>query len=154
MSSLPTSSLQIDLCRLPHAADIPLPAYASDGAAGLDLCAANDDPIRLESGDRVLVPTGFAIRLPALHEAQIRPRSGLAARYGITIANAPGTIDSDYRGEIKIILINLGTDAFMIERGMRIAQMVIAPVIQCQITEIDSLDSTMRGTGGFGSTGT
>ncbi|MGB1864067.1 MAG: dUTP diphosphatase [Candidatus Puniceispirillum sp.] len=154
MSSLPTSSLQIDLCRLPHAADIPLPAYASDGAAGLDLCAANDDPIRLESGDRVLVPTGFAIRLPALHEAQIRPRSGLAARYGITVANAPGTIDSDYRGEIKIILINLGTDAFMIERGMRIAQMVIAPVIQCQITEIDSLDSTTRGTGGFGSTGT
>jgi dUTP pyrophosphatase len=154
MSSLPTSSLQIDLCRLPHAADIPLPAYASDGAAGLDLCAANDAPIQLESGDRVLVPTGFAIRLPVLHEAQIRPRSGLAARYGITIANAPGTIDSDYRGEIKIILINLGTDAFIIERGMRIAQMVIAPVIQCQITEIDSLDSTARGTAGFGSTGT
>ena len=154
MSSLPTSSLQIDLCRLPHAADIPLPAYASDGAAGLDLCAANDGPIRLDPVDRVLVPTGFAIRLPDLHEAQIRPRSGLAAKYGITVANAPGTIDSDYRGEIKIILINLGTDAFMIERGMRIAQMVIAPVIQCQITEIDSLDSTARGTGGFGSTGT
>ena len=154
MSSLPTSSLQIDLCRLPHAADIPLPAYASDGAAGLDLCAANDAPIRLDPGDRVLVPTGFAIRLPALYEAQIRPRSGLAARYGITVANAPGTIDSDYRGEIKIILINLGTDAFIIERGMRIAQMVIAPVIQCQITETDSFDSTARGTGGFGSTGT
>jgi dUTP pyrophosphatase len=154
MSSLPTSSLQIDLCRLPHTADIPLPAYASDGAAGLDLCAANDAPIRLDPGDRVLVPTGFAIRLPALHEAQIRPRSGLAARYGITVANAPGTIDSDYRGEIKIILINLGTDAFIIERGMRIAQMVIAPVIQCQIIETDSLDSTARGTGGFGSTGT
>jgi dUTP pyrophosphatase len=154
MSSLPTSGLQIDLCRLPHAADIALPAYASDGAAGLDLCAANDATIRLDPGDRVLVPTGFAIRLPTLHEAQIRPRSGLAARYGITVANAPGTIDSDYRGEIKIILINLGTDAFMIERGMRIAQMVIAPVIQCQITENDSLDSTARGTGGFGSTGT
>lgn len=154
MSSLPTSSLQIDLCRLPHAADIPLPAYASDGAAGLDLCAANDAPIRLDPSDRVLVPTGFAIRLPDLHEAQIRPRSGLAAKYGITVANTPGTIDSDYRGEIKIILINLGTDAFIIQRGMRIAQMVIAPVIQCQITEIDSLDSTARGTGGFGSTGT
>ena len=154
MSSLPTSGLQIDLCRLPHAADIPLPAYASDGAAGLDLCAANDAPIQLDPGDRVLVPTGFSIRLPALYEAQIRPRSGLAAKYGVTVANAPGTIDSDYRGEIKIILINLGTDAFMIERGMRIAQMVIAPVIRCQITEIDSLDSTARGTGGFGSTGT
>ena len=148
------SSLSIDLCRLPHAADIPLPAYASDGAAGLDLCAANDAAIQLESGGRVLVPTGFAIRLPAWHEAQIRPRSGLAAKYGVTVANAPGTIDSDYRGEIKIILINLGTDAFIIERGMRIAQMVIAPVIQCQITETDSFDSTARGTGGFGSTGT
>ena len=154
MSNAPISGLPVDICRLPHAADMPLPAYASDGAAGLDLCAANDAAIQLDPGDRVLVPTGFSIRLPALYEAQIRPRSGLAAKYGVTVANAPGTIDSDYRGEIKIILINLGTDAFIIQRGVRIAQMVIAPVIQCQITEIDSLDSTARGTGGFGSTGT
>ena len=102
----------------------------------------------------MLVPTGFSIRLPALYEAQIRPRSGLAAKYGVTVANAPGTIDSDYRGEIKIILINLGSDAFIIERGMRIAQMVIAPVIQGRVREVDSLDTTARGTGGFGSTGT
>lgn len=153
-SSLPTSSLHVDLCRLPHAADIPLPAYASAGAAGLDLCAANDTAIQLDPGDRVLVPTGFAIQLPSQYEAQIRPRSGLAAKYGVTVANAPGTIDSDYRGEIKIILINLGADAFIIERGMRIAQMVIAPVIQSLIREVDSLDSTTRDKAGFGSTGT
>lgn len=154
MSDLTISGLPVDICRLPHAADMPLPAYVSDGAAGLDLCAANDAAIQLAPGDRVLVPTGFSIQLPDLHEAQIRPRSGLAAKYGITVANAPGTIDSDYRGEIKIILINLGADAFIIERGMRIAQMVIAPVIQCRIREVDNLDSTPRGTGGFGSTGT
>ena len=141
MSSLPTSSLQIDLYRLPHAADIPLPAYASDGAAGLDLCAANDAPIRLDPGDRVLVPTGFAIRLPALHEAQIRPRSGLAARYGITIANAPGTIDSDYRGEVKIMLINLGEDDFIITRGMRIAQLVVAPLSLAVLAVTDTLEN-------------
>ena len=154
ISNVPISGLPVDICRLPHAADMPLPAYASDGAAGLDLCAANDAAIQLDPGDRVLVPTGFSIRLPALYEAQIRPRSGLAAKHGITVANAPGTIDSDYRGEIKIILINLGSDAFIIERGMRIAQMVIAPVIQGRIREVDSLDTTARGTGGFGSTGT
>ena len=148
------SSLLVDICRLSHAADMPLPAYASDGAAGLDLCAANATSIQLDPGDRVLVPTGFAIRLPAFHEAQIRPRSGLAAKHGVTVANAPGTIDSDYRGEIKIILINLGSDAFIIERGMRIAQMVIAPVIQSQLREVDSLDTTVRGNAGFGSTGT
>ena len=148
------SSLLVDICRLSHAADMPLPAYASDGAAGLDLCAANATAIQLDPGDRVLVPTGFAIRLPAFHEAQIRPRSGLAAKHGVTVANAPGTIDSDYRGEIKIILINLGSDAFIIERGMRIAQMVIAPVIQSQLREVDSLDTTVRGNAGFGSTGT
>ena len=108
MSNVPISGLPVDICRLPHAADMPLPAYASDGAAGLDLCAANDAAIQLDPGDRVLVPTGFSIRLPVLYEAQIRPRSGLAAKYGVTVANAPGTIDSDYRGEIKIILINLG----------------------------------------------
>ncbi|MDB2390938.1 dUTP diphosphatase [Alphaproteobacteria bacterium] len=148
------SSLLVDICRLSHAADMPLPAYASDGAAGLDLCAANATAIQLDPGDRVLVPTGFAIRLPAFHEAQIRPRSGLATKHGVTVANAPGTIDSDYRGEIKIILINLGSDAFIIERGMRIAQMVIAPVIQSQLREVDSLDTTVRGNAGFGSTGT
>jgi dUTP pyrophosphatase len=148
------SSLLVDICRLSHAADMPLPAYASDGAAGLDLCAANATAIQLDPSDRVLVPTGFAIRLPAFHEAQIRPRSGLAAKHGVTVANAPGTIDSDYRGEIKIILINLGSDAFIIERGMRIAQMVIAPVIQSQLREVDSLDTTVRGNAGFGSTGT
>ena len=148
------SSLPVDICRLSHAADIPLPAYASDGAAGLDLCAANDATIQLDPGERVLVPTGFAIRLPRQYEAQIRPRSGLAAKHGVTVANSPGTIDSDYRGEIKIILINLGADAFIIERGMRIAQMVIAPVIQTRIREVDSLDETARGSDGFGSTGT
>ena len=148
------SSLPVDICRLPHAADIPLPAYASAGAAGLDLCAANDATIQLDPGEQVLVPTGFAIRLPRQYEAQIRPRSGLAAKHGVTVANSPGTIDSDYRGEIKIILINLGADAFIIERGMRIAQMVIAPVIQTRIREVDSLDETARGSDGFGSTGT
>ena len=154
MSNVPMSGLPVDICRLPHAADMPLPAYASDGAAGLDLCAANDAAIQLGPGDRVLVPTGFSIRLPALYEAQIRPRSGLAAKYGVTVANAPGTIDSDYRGEIKIILINLGSDAFIIERGMRIAQMVLAPILRPKITHRDTLDDTERGSGGFGSTGT
>ena len=148
------SSLSLDICRLPHAKDIPLPAYASDGAAGLDLCAANDTPIRLESGDRVLVPTGFAIKLPALYEAQIRPRSGLAVKNGITCLNSPGTIDADYRGEVGVILINHGTETFIIQRGMRIAQMIIAPVVMALWSEVDDLEPTARGAGGFGSTGT
>lgn len=148
------SALFVEFCRLPHGTDIPLPAYATAGAAGLDLYTANDADITLAPGERILVPTGFAIKLPALYEAQIRPRSGLAAKYGVTVANAPGTIDSDYRGELKIILINLGVDAFVIKRTMRVAQMVIVPVMQAQIHEVNSLDNTARGDGGFGSTGT
>lgn len=139
--------------RLPHGADLPLPAYATDGAAGLDLAAAVAAPLTLAPGSRVLVPTGLSLGIPAGYEGQVRPRSGLAAKHGVTVANAPGTIDWDYRGEVKVILINLGQEDFTIERGMRIAQLVIAPVSRVVIHETDELDDTTRGSGGFGSTG-
>lgn len=145
----------IDVKRLPHADGIPLPAYETALAAGMDLRAAVDDaaPMVLRPMERAMVPTGLTFALPAGFEAQIRPRSGLAAKAGITCLNTPGTIDADYRGEVKVILINLGEEEFTIRRGDRIAQMVIAPVVQAAWAEVETLDETARGAGGFGSTG-
>ncbi len=144
----------VSVTRLAHAADLPLPAYETEHAAGLDLMAAVADALVLEPGDRVLVPTGLAIALPAGFEAQVRPRSGLALKHGIGVLNSPGTIDADYRGEIGIILINLGKDPFTIDRGMRIAQLVVAPVSRIVWEEKSVLPGSERGAGGFGSTGT
>lgn len=148
------TQVEIAVTRLPHNTDLPLPAYETAQSAGMDLAAAIDTPVTLAPGARAMVPTGLAIALPAGYEAQVRPRSGLAAKNGVTVLNTPGTVDADYRGEVKVILINLGDDAFEIERGMRIAQMVIAPVTQASFAEVDTLPETARGTGGFGSTGT
>jgi dUTP pyrophosphatase len=141
--------------RLPHAEGLPLPAYETSGAAGMDLRAAvpDDAPMTLRPGARDMVPTGLTWAIPQGFEVQIRPRSGLAAKAGVTCLNTPGTIDSDYRGEVKVILINLGAEDFIIRRGDRIAQMVVAPVTQAVWSEADSLDETARGAGGFGSTG-
>ena len=149
-------SIEVPIVRLPHGADLPLPAYQSALAAGLDLLAAVpvDAPITLAPGERALIPTGNAIALPAGHEAQVRPRSGLALRHGVTVLNSPGTIDADYRGEIQIILVNLGAEPFVINRGMRIAQLVIAPITHVELVESTSLDPTGRSGDGFGSTGT
>ena len=141
------------LKRLDNGADLALPQYETAGSAGADIRAAVDAPLRLEPGQRALVPAGFAMALPAGYEAQVRPRSGLAVKNGITVLNAPGTIDSDYRGEVRVPLINLGDEAFTVERGMRIAQLVIAPVVQAGFNEVGDLDETERGAGGFGSTG-
>jgi len=146
-------TVTLELKRLDHGRDLPLPAYQSELAAGLDLCAAVEAPVKLMPGQRALVPTGLAMALPAGYEAQVRPRSGLAAKHGITVLNTPGTIDADYRGEVKVILINLGETPFEIVRGERIAQMVVAPVLQADIREVDVLSETDRGAGGFGSTG-
>ncbi|MBN8183486.1 MULTISPECIES: dUTP diphosphatase [Stappiaceae] len=146
-------TVTLELKRLEHGRDLPLPAYQSILAAGLDLLAAVDGTITLAPGARALVPTGLAMALPAGFEAQVRPRSGLAAKHGVTVLNTPGTIDADYRGEVKVILINLGDDPFEISRGDRIAQMVIAPVLQADIVEVEVLSETERGSGGFGSTG-
>lgn len=136
-----------------HAQDLPLPAYESDAAAGMDLRAAVAEPLTIAPGSRAMVPTGIRIALPSGTEAQIRPRSGLAIRCGISMVNSPGTIDADYRGEIQALLINHGQEDFVIERGDRIAQMVIAPVLQADWEPVDSLDDTVRGEGGFGHTG-
>lgn len=146
----------IGLVRLPHGEDIDLPAYETEGAAGMDLRAAvpADTPLTLDPGGRALVPTGLVLEIPAGFEAQIRPRSGLAFRHGVTCLNTPGTIDSDYRGEVQVLLVNLGRDAFTVERGMRIAQMVVAPVTRAMLEERTHLGATARGGGGFGSTGT
>ncbi len=133
--------------------DLPLPERASSRASGFDLRAAVDETVNLAPGERLLIPTGISVAIPEGHEGQVRPRSGLAVRHGITILNAPGTIDSDYRGEIKVILINLGPDPFPIRRGERIAQLVFAPVVECDLEEVESLDETERGEGGFGSSG-
>ena len=143
------------ILRLPHAEGLALPAYETAGSAGMDLRAAvpEDAPITLEPGQRALVPTGLKIALEQGWEAQIRPRSGLALKHGISAPNTPGTIDSDYRGEVGVILINLGQEPFVIRRGERIAQMVIAPVAQATVIEVETLDDTARGAGGFGSTG-
>lgn len=139
--------------RLPHAQDLPLPTYATPESAGCDLLAAIDSDITLSPLQRVLVPTGLKMMLPDGFEAQVRPRSGLALKHGITVLNTPGTIDADYRGEIGVILINLGQEDFTITRGMRIAQMIIAPVTQTTWQEVNALNDTARGEGGFGSTG-
>jgi dUTP pyrophosphatase len=148
-------SLTIKVRRLPHNADLPLPAYETAQSAGMDLRAAvpEDAPVTLQPGARGLIPTGLAIALPPGFEAQVRPRSGLALKHGITCLNSPGTVDADYRGELAVILVNLGQEPFVIQRGERIAQMVIAPVTQASFAEVETLDETARGTGGFGSTG-
>ena len=140
--------------RLPHNTDLPLPEYESVAAAGMDLPAAIESDLIITPGERVLVPTGLALALPEGFEAQIRPRSGLALRNGVTVINTPGTVDADYRGEVKVILVNFGNRDFIIQRGMRIAQMVIAPVLQVSLIDFDVLPKTARGGGGFGSTGT
>ena len=140
--------------RLPHGADLPLPEYATADSAGVDLMAAVEQDLVLAPGDRALVPTGLSIALPPLHEAQVRPRSGLALRHGITVLNTPGTVDADYRGEVGVILANLGAEPFTVTRGMRIAQMVVAPVTRLSWDEVDALPDSERGAGGFGSTGT
>lgn len=147
-------SLTVRVTRLPHAADLPLPAYQSPGAAGLDLLAALAPGLRMviEPGARDLVPTGLALELPDGHEAQVRPRSGLALRHGVTVLNAPGTVDADYRGEVMVLLVNLGVEPFAIARGDRIAQLVFARVERAALVE-GTLDETRRGAGGFGSTG-
>ena len=145
----------VPIVRLPHAEGLPLPAYETAQAAGMDLRAAlpQDEPLTLRPGARHPVPTGLAFALPPGFEGQVRPRSGLAAKSGVTCLNTPGTVDSDYRGEVKVILINLGEEDFVIRRGDRIAQLIIAPVVQAVWSEVESLDETQRGAGGFGSTG-
>lgn len=144
-------SVPVRLKRLSHGAGLPLPAYATTGAAGMDVVSAED--VTIAPGARHAVATGFALAIPAGHEIQVRPRSGLALKHGITVPNTPGTIDSDYRGELKVILINLGEEPFSIQRGDRVAQLVLAPVIQATWDEVAELDATERGAGGFGSTG-
>lgn len=146
-------SIPIEVTRLPHGADLPLPAYASKGAAGMDLLAAVAAPVIIPPGGRALIPTGLCIALPPDHELQIRPRSGLALKHGITLPNSPGTIDEDYRGEIQVIVLNAGPEPFTVERGMRIAQAVLAPVARAHWHSVDRLDETVRNAGGFGSTG-
>lgn len=143
--------IRVSLLRLPHGQDLPLPAYATEGAAGMDVVAAED--LLLEPGGRAAVATGFAIAVPDGYEVQVRPRSGLALKHGVTCLNTPGTIDSDYRGEIKVILANLGAEPFPVRRGDRIAQLVPAAVTRAGVEEVASLDETARGSGGFGSTG-
>ncbi len=148
-------SVTVRVQRLPHGEGLPLPSYQTEHAAGLDLIAAlpEDAPIELEPSDRALVPTGLVIELPQGYEAQVRPRSGLALKHGVTVLNSPGTIDADYRGEVKVLLINLGAETFLIERGDRIAQLVVSPVTHVEIVASDALGATERGAGGFGSTG-
>jgi dUTP pyrophosphatase len=146
-------SVTIQVRRLPHGDGLPLPTYATPGAAGMDLLAAVATPITVEPGKRALIPTGLAIALPPGFEMQVRPRSGLALRNGILLPNGPGTIDEDYRGEIQVILLNAGDAPFTVERGMRIAQAVVAPVVRAEWLEVENLDDTSRSTGGFGSTG-
>jgi len=148
------STVDISIVRMKWSTDLPLPAYETDQSAGMDLAAAIVEDLPLPPGQRAVVPTGFGIALPPGFEAQVRPRSGLALNNGVTVLNSPGTIDADYRGEIKVILINLGPDEFLIRRGTRIAQLVIAPVTQATWTEVAELPETERGDGGFGSTGT
>jgi len=144
----------VRVARLAHGAELPLPSYESSGAAGMDLRAAVESPVVLQPGERAAIPTGLTVALPQGYEGQVRPRSGFALRDGVTALNSPGTIDADYRGEVKVILINHGGKAVTIARGDRIAQLVVAPVVQAVWSEVDSLDATGRGEGGFGSTGT
>jgi dUTP pyrophosphatase len=157
MSEPPGSkrSVLLRVLRLPHGQGLPLPSYHSKVAAGLDIVAAvpETEPLELLSGMRALVPTGFALELPEGYEAQLRPRSGLALKHGLTLLNSPGTIDADYRGEVMVLLVNLGTDTFPVRRGDRIAQLVIAPVAHVAVECVETLEPTLRGQGGFGSTG-
>ena len=148
---MPSQKVDIRVKRLDHGAGLPMPAYATSGAAGMDICAAEN--LTLRAGKRHAVATGFAFAIPDGYEVQVRPRSGLALKHGITCLNTPGTIDSDYRGEVKVILANLGDEDFVINTGDRIAQIVVAPVTQGVMVEVEALDDTERGTGGFGSTG-
>jgi dUTP pyrophosphatase len=143
----------VPIVRLPHGTDLDLPAYATEHAAGLDLMAAIAEPMAIPVGKRAMVPTGIAVALPIGFEAQVRPRSGLAAKNGVTVLNSPGTIDADYRGEIKVILINFGETDFLVEPKSRIAQLIVAPVLQIRWDEVETLPQTARGDGGFGSTG-
>ena len=145
--------MKLPVRRLPHGADLPLPRSETAGAAGMDLMAAIASDLVLQPGARAIVPTGLQIAVPPGHEGQVRPRSGLAAKHGVTVLNAPGTIDCDYRGEVGVILVNLGSEPFTVTRGLRIAQLLIAPVVQAGPVDVDSLDDTARGAGGFGSTG-
>ena len=147
------SDLDVPVRRLPHGADLPLPAYATADSAGLDLLAAVDGEVTLGPGERRLIPTGLAIALPPGFEAQVRPRSGLALKHGLTVLNAPGTIDADYRGEVGVILANLGTEPFIVTRGARIAQLVVAPCQRVALQPVEALPDSARGDGGFGSTG-
>lgn len=149
-------AIQLRVMRLPHGHDLPLPAYQSQLAAGIDLVAAvaAEAPVIIAAGQRAAIPTGIAIALPPGVEGQIRPRSGLALRHGITVLNSPGTVDADYRGEVHVILVNLGAEPFTVERGTRIAQLVLAATLQATVCEVPNLDETTRGVGGFGSTGT
>lgn len=147
------SGVSVAVMRLPHGAHLPLPAYATPGSAGVDLMAAIEAPLTLAPGARRLVPSGIAIALPSGYEAQVRPRSGLAIKHGILLVNSPGTVDADYRGEIMVILANIGAETFTIEPGMRIAQMVVAPVSHVAWEPVDALPESGRGVGGFGSTG-
>jgi len=155
MSTRRVSAIKVKILRLPHGADLPLPAYQSAGAAGLDLLAAvpADTPVTIAPGKWASIPTGIAVALPAGTEGQVRPRSGLATRHGVTVLNAPGTIDADYRGEIQVILVNSGDQPFPVVRGLRVAQLVIAPILRAQLFEHSPLGKTKRGGKGFGSTG-
>jgi dUTP pyrophosphatase len=147
-------SVTVAVTRLPHAEGLPLPGYATAGAAGMDLLAAVTAPVTIGPGERALIPTGLCLALPPGHELQVRPRSGLALRHGIVLPNSPGTIDEDYRGELQVIVLNAGREPFTVERGMRIAQAVLAPVLRAEWREVAELPGTARGQGGFGSTGT
>jgi len=150
---MPDQPIEVPVQRLDHAADLPLPEYATEHASGVDLLAAVAAPLTLAPGQRAMVPSGLAMALPAGYEAQVRPRSGLAAKHGVTVLNTPGTIDADYRGEVKVILVNLGEAAVTFERGDRMAQLVVAPVTRLGWRVVTDLEATARGTGGFGSTG-
>jgi dUTP pyrophosphatase len=148
-----SAAVRVGVVRLPHGADLPLPEYATEESAGLDLLAAVVSPVVLAPGQRALIPTGIAVALPRGYEAQVRPRSGLALKHGITVLNTPGTIDADYRGEVGVILVNLGQEPVEITRGMRIAQLVLAPATRAILAEVAELPESGRGDGGFGSTG-
>lgn len=154
MSGQSFGKIKIPIQRLPESEGLPLPEYVTPGSSGMDLRSASREPVTLKPGERALIPTGIRIAVPPGWEAQVRPRSGLALRYGVTCLNSPGTIDSDYRGPVGVILINLGQEPFTVHRGDRIAQLVICPVVQGEWEEVDSLDNTGRGEGGFGSSGT
>jgi dUTP pyrophosphatase len=150
-----SGTITVEICQLPHGKGLALPSYQTAGAAGLDLLAAvpEETPLILAPGKHAMVPTGLTMALPAGYEAQVRPRSGLAAKHGVTVLNSPGTVDADYRGELNVLLINHGHAPFPVRRGERIAQMVIAPVVQAKLAAVDTLPATERGSGGFGSTG-